>query len=102
MIRLKRTKGQKYNNTKVDTLLRIILNFTFGAIGFHFDREKNPYVKCANSDLITSAGCKINKYFLDNFRSHVIYIDIDTIWFSAYEEIKDSLTVELVRLNEVT
>jgi len=78
------------NDQKVYYLVKIILNFTFGTV-----HNPHSFLKCTNRDSIADSGRKIMKYFLDKYPHHIIYIDTDTIWFSAYDEIKDEVDEKL-------
>jgi len=89
-----RKEIKKYNNEKVDVLIKILLNFTYGAINNRYYQ----FIKCSNPGIIASKGRDILDYFAKNFPEHFIHADCDEIWFSAYDEIKEDVENKLLEL----
>lgn len=79
---------KKYNNNKVYKLINIIINFTYGVV---MARDENSYINCSNVSSITAVGRKILTYFKEKFPYHVVYLNTNSIWFSAFNDIKDEV-----------
>ena len=67
-------------------LLKRIFNYTWGAIN-----NKYSFVKCRNSSEIMTTINNIENYIYDTFSKHVIYLNVDTAYFSAFSEIEEDI-----------
>jgi len=78
---------------RVYRLLISILNYTYGAMN-------NLYslIKCSNPGAVAETGRSIMRYFENTYPNHVIYIDVDEIYFSAFEEIREDIESKLKEL----
>jgi len=54
-------------------------------------RDENSYINCSNVSSITAVGRKILTYFKEKFPYHVVYLNTNSIWFSAFNDIKDEV-----------
>jgi len=77
---------KKYNNERVDLLIRRLLNFTWGAVN-----SRHSLFTCWNTDAVAETGRNILQSILEEFPEHIISIDYDTIFFSAFDEIRNQL-----------
>lgn len=82
---------KKYKDEKVNNLLNILINYTYGAIN---NRYSN-FIKCNEQSAITSTGRKILTSLISSYPNHIIYADTDTIYFSAFDEIENDVLDEL-------
>lgn len=83
-----------YNNEKVDMLIKGFLNYTYGAIN-----NAKSFIRCINNDKIASTGRKILNFFIETYPQHIIYADTDTIFFSAFEEIKNGIEEKMKEID---
>ena len=81
----------KYNNEKVNKLIKLLLNYTYGAINNRYSH----FIECNNEDSIPSVGRKILTFFIDLYPNHIFYADTDVIYFSAFEEIEKDVFEKL-------
>ncbi len=77
---------KKYNNERVNLLINRLLNFTWGAVN-----SKHSLFTCWNTDAVAETGRNILQSILEEFPEHVICVDYDTIFFSAFDEIRNQL-----------
>lgn len=77
---------EKYNNERVNILLRIIINMAYGACV-----NKYSLFKCSNRNIIAETGRKIVNKVSEKFDDHILFIDTDSIFFSGFDEIEESL-----------
>jgi len=57
-------------------LLKILLNFTFGALNY----KESKFITCNNPDLIPSYSASSFKFLNENEKDNIIYIDTDQIY----------------------
>jgi len=89
-----RDPSDKVYEHKVYILTRILLNYTYGAMNNHYS-----FLRCNNRAAVPDTGRNIMQYLLDRYRQYIIYLDTDSIWFSAYSEIKEDFENKLKELD---
>ena len=85
-----RSEFNKFQNEKVDLLLRSLINYAWEIMNNQYS-----LFCCNNVNVVADTARKIMEYLHDTFQTHLIYQSPDSIYFSAYDEIKDKFETVL-------
>lgn len=85
-------------NERVKTLLRVVINMTFGIMA---NKYQIGYISCDGYENVTITGRMILQNFLNKFPNHVFYLDTDEMYFSAFDEIKEEV-IEILKEIDIT
>lgn len=70
------------DDIRINRLIKILLNFTYGSVD-----NKYSFIKCQND--ISKTIVDVMKHIINSFTDHIIFVDTNKIYFSAFDEIKD-------------